>query len=245
MNIPEETVRAHVINDEGSIYIPPGVRLASESQLTVCIVLIMKLCNLSPAPDTPDFLSRYLMPERTDYAEQTFPVTIDDQLITATRRIICYNQPIYDDGRLEVSEYAGLTLDVDDGVVTTVRTEVQDLYDFASIRILDDDSVFACSNVLHNCDPPIQPLFCSCPGARVGLERTFSEGVGVVELCVVVYEPDINCPIEFPFNVRLSFADGAAGMISCAAGLTSSALRSDYSVCTLIYALCVLDTITQ
>ena len=49
----------------------------------------------------------------------------------------------------------------------------------------------------------------------MGLERTFynvSEGVGVVELCVVVYEPDIICPIEFPFNVRLSTADGTAGM---------------------------------
>ena len=85
------------------------------------------------------------MLERTDYAEQTFGVNaIDDKLINATWRIVCYNQPIYDDGRLEVSEYAGLTLDVDDNLLfTTVRTEVQDLYDFASIRILDDDSEFA------------------------------------------------------------------------------------------------------
>ena len=85
------------------------------------------------------------MAERTDYAEQTFHVnTIGDQLINATMRIVCYNQPIYDDKRLEVSEYAGLTLDVDDDIrVTTVRTEVQELYDFASIRICDDDSEFA------------------------------------------------------------------------------------------------------
>ena len=49
-------------------------------------------CILSPAPDTPDFLiSRYLMAEKTDYAEQIFGVNaIDDQLINATRRIICY-----------------------------------------------------------------------------------------------------------------------------------------------------------
>ena len=147
VDILEETVRVRATNDEGSIYIPAGVRLASESQLTVCIVLMMTLCILSPAPDTPDFLSRYVMPERTDYAEQTFGVNaINDQLINATRRIICYDQPIYDDGRLEVSEYAGLTLDVDDNMqFTTERTEVQDLYDFASIRILDDDSEFACS----------------------------------------------------------------------------------------------------
>ena len=85
------------------------------------------------------------MRERTDYAEQTFGVNaIDDQLINATRRIICYNQPIYDDERLEVSEYAGLTLDIDDNIrFTTVPAEVQDLYDFASIRIVDDDSEFA------------------------------------------------------------------------------------------------------
>ena len=85
------------------------------------------------------------MPERTDYAQQTFGVNaIDDQLINATRRIVCYDQPIYDDNRLELSEYAGLTLDVDDAEhVTTFRTEVQDLFDFASIRILNDDSEFA------------------------------------------------------------------------------------------------------
>ena len=34
VDILEETVRVRVTNDEGSIYIPDGVRLASESQLT-------------------------------------------------------------------------------------------------------------------------------------------------------------------------------------------------------------------
>ena len=90
------------------------------------------------------------MPERTDYAKQTFDVNaINDKLINATVRIICYDQPIYDDGRLEVSEYAGLTLGVDDNILfTRVRTEVQNPYDFASIRILDDDSEFACSCII-------------------------------------------------------------------------------------------------
>ena len=97
------------------------------------------------------------MAGRTDYAEQTFGVNaIDDQLINATRRIICYDQPIYDDGRLEVSEYAGLTLDVDDSIIyfTTARTEVQELYNFASIKIRDDDSEFAssCIIVIHSLD---------------------------------------------------------------------------------------------
>ena len=50
--------------------------------------------------------------------------------------------------------------------------------------------------------------------ARVGLERTFfsvSEDVGVVELCARVFEPDIECPIAFPFDVRLSTRDNTAG----------------------------------
>ena len=149
-DILDETVRVRVTNDEGSIYIPAGVRLASESRLTVCIVLMMTLCILSPAPDTPDFLSMYPMEEGTDYAEQTFYVNaINDQGINATRRIVCYDQSIYDDERLEVSEYAGLTLDVAEREeYTTVRTEVQDLYDFASIQILDDDSEFSCSSLI-------------------------------------------------------------------------------------------------
>ena len=51
--------------------------------------------------------------------------------------------------------------------------------------------------------------------AVVGLEQTFfrvSEDVGVVELCAVVYTPIIECPIEFPFDVRLSTRDDTAGM---------------------------------
>ena len=94
---------------------------------------------------------------------------------------------------------------------------MQEPYNFASIQILDDDRefVYSCILVVYT----TQPLSCLCPGARVGLERTFynvSEGVGVVELCAVVYEPNITCPIEFPFNISLSTADGTAGMISCA-----------------------------
>ena len=49
----------------------------------------------------------------------------------------------------------------------------------------------------------------------MGLERvnlTVSEDVGVVELCARVFEPDIECPIVFPFDVVLSTADRTAGM---------------------------------
>ena len=53
----------------------------------------------------------------------------------------------------------------------------------------------------------------------MGLEMTFfsvSEGVGYVELCAYVSFPEITCPIEFPFEVGLSTADGTAGTVcSC------------------------------
>ena len=53
--------------------------------------------------------------------------------------------------------------------------------------------------------------------AVVGVERTIFtvfEDVGRVELCARVFEPDIECPIAFPFDVVLSTADRTAGMYS-------------------------------
>ena len=47
--------------------------------------------------------------------------------------------------------------------------------------------------------------------AVVGLERTsynLSEGNELVELCAVVVHPDIMCPINFPFNLSFSMAEG-------------------------------------
>ena len=58
------------------------------------------------------------------------------------------------------------------------------------------------------------PLFILI-GARVGLEQVFynvAENIGFVELCAVVYEPVIDCPIEFPFAVQLSTTNNTAGM---------------------------------
>ena len=53
------------------------------------------------------------------------------------------------------------------------------------------------------------------PGAVVGLEQTvirvIEEETGGVKLCVNVTFPIIDCPIEFPFEVRLSTSDGTAG----------------------------------
>ena len=51
----------------------------------------------------------------------------------------------------------------------------------------------------------------------MGLEETFyqvSETDGVVVVCVVVYEPNISCPIKFPFDVNLFTTDGSAGKMT-------------------------------
>ena len=56
-------------------------------------------------------------------------------------------------------------------------------------------------------------------GARIGLEQTFFraiEDVGVIELCAVVFEPDLECPIKFTFDVQLYTAEGSAGKLWCA-----------------------------
>ena len=75
----------------------------------------------------------------TDYQEQTRSRNIiRETLINATRRVICYDQPIYDDEHLELMEYAGLQLDVREATVDLVL--VQERYDNAAILIVDDDS---------------------------------------------------------------------------------------------------------
>ena len=74
----------------------------------------------------------------TDYAQQTMGVNaIDDETITELMRIVCYDQPIYEDISLEGDEWLGLTLGVDR---TSVLTNVRPMYDQAAILILDDDS---------------------------------------------------------------------------------------------------------
>ena len=68
------------------------------------------------------------------------------------------------------------------------------------------------------CHCIIYSLLCIIPVvALVGLERTIftvSEDVGVVEVCAVIYHPHIDCPIQFPFQVKLTIADGTAGKFS-------------------------------
>ena len=81
------------------------------------------------------------MSEGTDYAQQTQAINvIDDIIISEERRIICYSQTIYDDFDLEGNEYIGLSLGVVDNILTTVVTQTEQMYDQASILILDNDA---------------------------------------------------------------------------------------------------------
>ena len=59
-------------------------------------------------------------------------------------------------------------------------------------------------------------LFTLSSEAVVGLENTFyevSEGVGLVEVCAIVNSPSIDCPIPFPFNVKISVINNTAGIV--------------------------------
>lgn len=43
--------------------------------------------------------------------------------------------------------------------------------------------------------------------AAVGLENTFyqvSEGMGMLQVCAIVYNPSVPCPVNFAFDVSLS-----------------------------------------
>ena len=47
------------------------------------------------------------------------------------------------------------------------------------------------------------------------MEKTayeISEGVPVIEICVIVHSPVSKCPVEFPFDIRLTTNDNTASM---------------------------------
>ena len=85
----------------------------------------------------PDFLGQYLELDGTDYAQQTLGANaIDDETIMENGTIVCYDQPIYQDLRLEGDEWLGLTLGVDRASILTLT---QPMYDQAAILIQDND----------------------------------------------------------------------------------------------------------
>ena len=74
----------------------------------------------------------------TDYEQQVLGFNdIRDKIINSTRRVVCFDQTIYDDSHLEAAEYIGLTLAIRHA---TVSTNIQPMYDQVAILILDDDS---------------------------------------------------------------------------------------------------------
>ena len=74
----------------------------------------------------------------SDYEQQVVGFNdIRNRIINSTRRVVCYNQTIYDDTHLEAAEYIGLTLAIRRA---TVPTTVQPMYDQVAILILDSDS---------------------------------------------------------------------------------------------------------
>ena len=116
-----------------------GLRIHIKLFLTYFCTALKHFTLVITAADSPDqFNGSYPMAPRTDYKEeiQKFS-TIKDTDITRERRMICYEQVIYDDLRLEMEEYAGLTLVADDSD-TVVETEP--LYDDSVFIIIDDDS---------------------------------------------------------------------------------------------------------
>ena len=85
----------------------------------------------------PSIFGQYSMTPSTDYAAQTIGTNaIDDETITELSRIVCYDQPIYEDVDSEGDEWLGLTLSVDDATVLAI---VRPMYDQAAILIKDND----------------------------------------------------------------------------------------------------------
>ena len=102
---------------------------------TMCSI---QLVLFSPVPDPPGPLDgTYDMIPMSDYEQQVLGFNdIRNRIINSTRRVVCYNQTIYDDPRLEAAEYIGLTLAIRHA---TVSTNIQPMYDKVAILILDDD----------------------------------------------------------------------------------------------------------
>ena len=81
------------------------------------------------------------------------------------------------------------------------------MYDQASILILDNDSEFIYVHLSWICEFYLT-------GATVRLEQTHfivARDVSEIVVCARVSFPDIDCPIVFPFEVKLTYSDRTAG----------------------------------
>ena len=73
------------------------------------------------------------------------------------------------------------------------------------------------------------------------------ESVGVVELCAKITFPSINCPVEFPFDIGLSTADGTAGKTliyarACKIILCSTVQTADYEALDVLLTFDTCET---
>ena len=86
-----------------------------------------------------DLTSHYILypAPGSDYEEQPIFSNRINEEISELMRIVCYNQTIVDDALVEESEYIGLTLAVREATAITL---VQEMYDFAVIKIVDDEN---------------------------------------------------------------------------------------------------------
>ena len=75
---------------------------------------------------------------RSDYEEETRLTRAPGIFIEEERRQICYNQVVYDDERLELTETAGLDLVPDD---LDTQVEVEPFYGDSVFFIIDDDGM--------------------------------------------------------------------------------------------------------
>ena len=75
----------------------------------------------------------------SDYEEETrFSSTIRSTFIEEEKRQICYNQVVYDDERLELTETVGLALVPDD---LDTQVEIERFYGDSVFFIIDDDGM--------------------------------------------------------------------------------------------------------
>ena len=217
-DILDETITINVYDDPLSLYIPSTAILASKSIYIVYVhiyVLSHYITHNFTAPDSPNLFGHYSRAPMTDYEQQT-QITNHMRVIpiTQTSRVVCYKQIVYDDRQVEPMEYISLSMNIRD---STVLTTVNPTYGQTAIKIIDNNDSKLSSFQSAHCTPTtIYTVLLLCVSsvytvAVVCLENTVyhdTDSDGIVEVCVVVDEPNIDCPITFPFNVTLSTSDG-------------------------------------
>ena len=90
------------------------------------------------APDSLNAIGFYIMNPLADYPPQIERFNVIMRMaITNTTRVLCYNQTIYDDDRMEEDEFFSLTLTIQTGSAMTTVVDPQ--LSSAVIKIVDDD----------------------------------------------------------------------------------------------------------